>query len=383
MGIDGFLEKSDPLRQLPRKFIEWEKIAKKLPELLVTDYVRQSIEYLPEFPISEIRNYRQQERAMMILSYIGHAYVWGEKTVPQKIPAVLAKPWSELAKQLYRHPILSYASYALNNWQKIDKSRPIELGNIALLQYFLGGIDEAWFILVHVDIEAKAMPAMKSCMPLIKAIQKNAPEIAYQLLETIQESLEKINIALERMPEHCDPYIYYHRVRPYIHGWKNHPAIPEGLIYEGVEYYGGKPQQFRGETGAQSGIIPVLDALFGIGHSEDELQVYLREMREYMPLHHREFLQAVESYSENKQDKQNNLLRNFIKQQNSPKFRKIYNDNLKLISRFRATHLHYAASYIHQQHQKNPTNPSAVGTGGTPFMAYLKKHYDEINAFFL
>ncbi len=105
--------------------------------------MRKTIEALPEFPLAEIKNYRQQERAMMILPYLGHAYVWGEKTIPNKLPAILAKPWCELAQKLNRHPVLSYASYALNNWQRIDKSRPIELGNIALLQYFLGGIDEA------------------------------------------------------------------------------------------------------------------------------------------------------------------------------------------------------------------------------------------------
>ncbi len=219
-------------------------------------------------------------------------------------------------------------------------------------------------------------------MPLISAISNKDLDTdkIYQFLEMIQQSLEEINLALERMPEHCDPYIYYHRVRPYIHGWKNHPAIPEGMIYEGVEQYQGKPQQFRGETGAQSRIIPVLDALLGVSHSEDQLRVYLREMREYMPFHHREFLKVIEKKGENQKG---NLLREFIKKQNSPKFRGIYNDNLKLISRFRATHLHYAASYIHQQHQKTSENPSAVGTGGTPFMAYLKKHSDEISAFYL
>ena len=57
-------------------------------------------------------------------------------------------------------------------------------------------------------------------------------------------------VTLRRMPEFCDPYIYYHRVRPYIHGWKNNPAVPNGVIYDGVEFYHGKPMQFRGETGA-------------------------------------------------------------------------------------------------------------------------------------
>jgi len=42
---------------------------------------------------------------------------------------------------------------------------------------------------------------------------------------------------LLRMKERCDPYVYYNRVRPYIHGWKNSPTLPNGLAYEGVEFY--------------------------------------------------------------------------------------------------------------------------------------------------
>ena len=54
-----------------------------------------------------------------------------------------------------------------------------------------------------------------------------------------------------------------------------------------------------------------------------------------------------------------------------------YNACIALIERFRAMHLEYAATYIHRQARKEPTNPSSVGTGGAPFMLYLKKHRDE------
>ena len=43
-------------------------------------------------------------------------------------------------------------------------------------------------------------------------------------------------------------------------------------------------------------------------------------------------------------------------------------------------HLEFAARYIHGQAQSDGNNPTEVGTGGTPFMRYLKKHRDESNA---
>ena len=52
-------------------------------------------------------------------------------------------------------------------------------------------------------------------------------------LQTIKKSMVKVNEIFRLMPEKCDPYIYYHRVRPYIFGWKNNPDLPEGLIYDG------------------------------------------------------------------------------------------------------------------------------------------------------
>ena len=79
----------------------------------------------------------------------------------------------------------------------------------------------------------------------------------------------EVNHIFRKMPEKCDPYIYYHRVRPYIFGWKNNPALPDGLIYRSC--FNEKPQLFRGETGAQSSIVPTLDALLNVEHEKDEL----------------------------------------------------------------------------------------------------------------
>ena len=172
---------------------------------------------------------------------------------------------------------------------------------------------------------------------------------------------------MNRMPEKCDPFIYYNRVRPYIFGWKNNPATPEGVIYEGVEDYNGEPQLFRGETGAQSSIVPALDALLGVTHSNDPLREYLDEMRLYMPKEHRELLNGLDEWSENKR-------KNLIIDKKS---KLIINEIIKEVHTFRDKHLEYARVYIFEQSLTNNSNSNIVGTGGTPFMKYLDKHLQE------
>jgi indoleamine 2,3-dioxygenase len=306
---------------------------------------------------------------MMIVSFIGHAYVYGERPVVDRIPAVLAKPWHELSKKVGRPPVLSYESYALDNWQRIDPDGPVEMGNIALLQNFLGGIDEEWFIIVHVDIEAKAARGLKGIAAGRRAVIAADSAGLVAALKELSCSLSDMYAALCRMVEHCDPFVYFHRVRPYIHGWKNNPALPNGLIYEGVDEFGGVGQFFRGETGSQSGIIPCCDGFLGVGHQEDPLKAYLMEMRLYMPPQHRWFLEATESEPSTRVYVQSHT--------DAPGLLDVYNECVEWVEKFRTKHLEYAVAYIANQAQRDPANPSQVGTGGTPFVKYLSKHRDE------
>ena len=372
----GFLPVQDPLQRLPSAFSAWEILALELPKWLVSNHLRQTIDQLPEFPRAKLTSAAELERAMMILSYLGQAYVWANLQQPaQRIPANLAVPWHQIATELGRAPVLSYASYALHNWRRLNPQQDIELGNIALLQNFLGGLDEEWFILVHVDIEAKAAPGLNAALPALSAAQHSDPSQLTQQLEIIRHSLEKMCAVLNRMPEGCDPYIYYNRVRPYIHGWKNNPAIPAGIIYEGVKEYQQQPKKFKGETGAQSTIIPLFDALLGVAHRDSPLKTHLTEMLEYMPREHRKFLELIS---------QQNILREVVQNHRADgALREVYNDCLQLLHEFRAIHLRYAANYIQKQHQSSGGNPTDVGTGGTPFMEYLRLHKEETEAHFI
>jgi indoleamine 2,3-dioxygenase len=364
----GFLPTQDPLTRLPKVFDAWEEVANQLPKLLATDQIHRTIRDLPPFPLDDLHERRELERAMLLLSYLGHAYVWGGSRPERVLPPRLAVPWYQVAGKLGRPPVLSYSSYALHNFFRFDPSREVECGNLALIQNFLGGIDEEWFILIHVDIERKAAPAIAALPACLETAAAGEAEQLEALLAVVEASLKAMHTTMLRMPEHCDPYIYYHRVRPYIHGWKNHPDLPAGVVYDGVEAYGGGPQQFRGETGAQSSIIPALDAMLGVTHQQDALSLYLYEMRTYMPPEHRAFIEWLEGQTS---------VRGFVQRCCRLPLTSIFNACTEAVENFRSLHLEYAAKYIFHQAQTDSKNPHAVGTGGTPFMPYLKKHRDE------
>jgi len=364
----GYLPTYDPAQSLSAGNEEWDQFGKDLPKLLMGTNFRSRVKALPKFNIEKLSGEAEVQRAMLILSYIGQAYQWSENTAAHVMPANLALPWYEVGKLVGRPPILSYQSYASDNWRRFDKSGDIACGNIGLLQCFLGGQDEEWFILIHIEIEKKAGKALKAIEDAQLAVLENDAEKVEAALIKLRNALAAMYEVLGRMPERCDPYIYFHRVRPYIFGWRNNPSLPNGVIYEGVDEYKGKGQNFRGETGAQSAIIPAMDGILGIEHERDELREYLMEMRTYMPPKHVAFIEAVEAGPS---------VRNFAVSAKRSSLTNIFNESVELVAKFRAMHLEYAGTYIHAQAQATPGNPSAVGTGGTPFMTYLRKHRDE------
>ena len=371
-----FLSHIDPLNKYinpTRSLIRLSDIAEQLPKLLLTGSLQRKIKSLKTNDLSigvliKNNNVRELKLAMVHLSFISHAYIWGAKTPSQILPEVLAKPWVQVANILGRPPILSYGSYCLDNWYRLNKNEDISLENIGLLTNFLGGVDEDWFVTIHVCIEDAAKEAITAAHAISKLNKNNSVESFSYQLKLIASSLRKVNTIFSRMPEKCDPYVYYHRVRPFIFGTKDNPDLKKGLIYQ--NQYKNKPQFFRGETGAQSSIMPFLDGALGIYHTEDHLRHYLNEMRDYMPPAHRLAIERVEMRSKAKE----------IIQQ-SKKLINEYNKCLEEIRIFRAQHLEFAATYIHKQSQiKNPFGrggSTITGTGGTPFMKYLKKHRDE------
>src|SRR5580658_6250177 len=89
----GFLPLHDPLTRLRRVFHDWELVAFGLPKLLASDHLRRTLDELPPFPVDQIATDAERERAMVLLSYLGHAYVWRGEKAAEILPRQIAVPW--------------------------------------------------------------------------------------------------------------------------------------------------------------------------------------------------------------------------------------------------------------------------------------------------
>jgi indoleamine 2,3-dioxygenase len=369
----GFLPVRDPAVRLSNPaFKDIERLGMDLPRLVhersfrlaSMDYLNPQLDW--EAALSAA-NDQEIERLFMLFSYFASAYVHspGLEAVT-KIPSQIAVPLVRLAREVDRPPILSYASYCLHNWRRTDPAGPVALGNIQLLQNFslprAGKEDEDWFVLVHVDIEARAGAGLQAVSTAKYAIAQDDPGLLEGLLEMTATSFEKMNTTLSRMPEGCSPEVYYNKVRPYIFGFTD-------IVYE--ECFGNTPQTYRGETGAQSSIVPTMLAALGVCHKSSLLTQHLEDLRNYMPRPHREFIRDQIS------------VRDYVVRVSSdakgqgPRAKQLYNECIMQLVAFRSRHFEYAVNYI----EKKVTNP--IATGGTPYIPWLHQLIEETKEYYL
>jgi indoleamine 2,3-dioxygenase len=369
----GFLINPDPLVRLtsssalsaliPHDTLEHlQQVSTDLPELLQQRKVRTELDGLPVYdmsPLNQITDFYIVERLMQLYSYLASAFVYATNEDPEhRIPAGVAKPLYQLSQLVERPPILTYTSYVLTNWQRSEANAGIEVDKLALVQNFLGVRDEQWFILIHADIEARATGALAGLQAAIAGADEHDAAKVETALGEISSSLQHMQKTFDRMPEECNSDVYYFRVRPYIFGFND-------VVYEGVEAYGGKPQSFRGQTGAQSSIIPALVAGLGLQHEQTGLTQHLDVMKAYMPKPHREFIAAMTHTG----------IRAFVVENaDNTALAETYNECLRNVLAFRKLHLHYATTYI----ANKVLNP--VGTGGTIFMDWLSQLVQETEA---
>lgn len=352
--VRGFLPAEDPPLALPEPFAEWDHLGAELPYLLLTGRVRQRLKNFPTPPLDGLKTPGQLERAMLIVSALGMAYVWGGPEPVSRLPAALAVPWTRLARRLERPPIIAHASAVLNNWRRVNPDGPLEADNLACVQHFLGGMDEQWFFTATAGVERVGAPALPLLVEAKMAAEKGNAGAVLAALEAIIPIFEAVNAALLRMYERCDPHIFYHRVRPFLAGWDQ-----QGLIYEGVSE---TPLRLHGGSAAQSSLIQAYDAALGIEHLHPETHPFLTLMREYMPPPHRDFIQRLgEGVS----------LHDFVTDRHAGNagLRETFNTCVVNLDQFRKGHMELAVRYILHQ----SADDQGRGTGGTAFVPFLSR----------
>jgi indoleamine 2,3-dioxygenase len=342
----GFLPAHDPLPAFPHgsPLTLLDEVGRNLPSLLedagFRDYARRlSIPAWVE-PGEPAQRLPQMRLYYVRIGFLASAYVnqVGQPAV-NVLPRNLAVPLCQICRLLSRPPILSYDGYALFNWKRFDPAGSIALGNIDTIQNFVHMYDEHWFILVHVEIEQIAARILAAIDDAGRGAKTGDRRAVNEALRTIGEAVWRQVDVLRRIPEKMDPALYYRTFRPYIRFF-------EHVVYEGVDT---RAMDFRGETGAQSSIMPALVAFMKIPHRQSKLTDHLADMQNFMPLEHRRLIAEIRA-------------------QPDPRplaDREPYNNVLEAMATFREVHYGWAEEYIN----KRTTDPR--GTGGTPYMQWL------------
>jgi indoleamine 2,3-dioxygenase len=348
----GFLPGDDPLVALgsDSEFGLLDSLGHDLPSLLIDPGFREYARglHLPSLPAGNLP--LEQLRLYYIrVGFLASAYVNQVGVEPATVlPRNIARPLCDVCLRLNRPPILSYDGYALDNWKRFKPDGPIALGNIDTIQNFVHLYDEHWFILVHVEIEALAASILTSIAVIEGALPRNDESALNPALAEIVSTIWAQVGVLRRIPEKMDPALYYKTFRPYIRFFEN-------VVYEGVE---SAPMNYRGETGAQSSIVPTLVALLKIPHRPSMLTNHLADMRRFMPAEHRALIEHVEALPS---------IRDIAD-------KALFNEALEAVATFREQHLEFAQRYIARWVQ------DPRGTGGTPFLQWLAQLIAETRA---
>lgn len=352
----GFLPQEDPVYAFPAEseLSMLDTLGRDLPSLLIDPGLRDGIAKIkiPLWPKHWDTNTHEPYLRLYYvrLGFLASAYInqIGMQHA-SLLPKNISRPLVKVCTLLQRPPILSYDGYALYNWKRFDSNGPIALGNIDTIQNFVHMYDEHWFILIHVEIEAIAANILSAIAEVEQVLKNQRFDQINACLKRIAKALWQQVATLKRIPENMNPNFYYKTFRPYIRFFEN-------VVYEGCDI---GPMSSRGETGAQSSIIPTLVAFMKIVHQQSMLTEHLLDMRRYMPYEHREYIARIETMPAFRDEADKDC----------------FNEVLEAMACFREIHYGWAQEYINRWTQ------DPRGTGGTLYMKWLKQLIDETRAF--
>ncbi|KAI0201946.1 indoleamine 2,3-dioxygenase-like protein [Astrocystis sublimbata] len=400
----GFLPRMDPVVTLPREFNAVEDLLQSMPVstqsghpgLLATGHLGDEVQKLSDLT-EEVEKYKDNLPMMNALyrdySFLASAYLLEPCHMRfmegkpyglgrSSLPVQLSRPIARCAEITGFKPFMEYAgSYALFNYRLEVPDKGLEYDNLRLIRAFEHGLDpsssEAGFVLVHVDMVKNSGPLIAGVMSTLSALenQDGADPVAQRKmfndgLQTILGAMQRVNEVMETMWGKSKPRSYT-SFRTFIFGITSQSMFPDGVVYEGIN--DDKPMSFRGESGANDSMIPLMDNLLQIQMPNTPLTEILRDFRDYRPSNHRQFLVEVKQCSEDLS------VKDFALGMGSPDVAAIAGEQkelvfesrslwIKLLNQvrdFRWRHWCFAREYI----LKQTSHPTA--TGGSPIVTWL------------
>lgn len=285
---------------------------------------------------------------------------------------------------------MEYAgSYALFNYRLVDPAAGMDYSNLRLIRAFENGLDptssEAGFVLVHIDMVKNSGPLVAGTVKALKAASETNADPQERRtkfnegLSGILQALQKINRTMETMWNKSRP-MEYTSFRTFIFGITSQSMFPDGVVYEGVN--GNKPMSFRGESGANDSIIPLMDNLLQVPMPSTPLTEILQDFREYRPSNHKGFLLHVRERSLELDLKNYALGGHYARQQNhalTDEHSQLLRESVSLwlqilnqVRDFRWRHWCFAKEYI----LKRTSHPTA--TGGSPIVTWLPNQLEAV-----
>ncbi|KAI1821493.1 indoleamine 2,3-dioxygenase [Xylaria intraflava] len=411
----GFLPDVLPATRLPDPYYnKWEAIASNLQGLILSKRLRGVIDRLPVLSTIGLEDDTEWRRAYMLLTFFSHGYIWGGDAPCDRVPPSISVPLLSICDHLEIPPVSTYAASVLWNFKPLFVDEAIDdIDNLATLVTFTGSLDESWFYLVSVAIEARGGPIIPLMLTAVAAAREGDSATVTRCLCAFAERLDGLGELLRRMHENCDPGFFYRRIRTFLAGSKNmaEAGLPRGVAYDIGD---GNPQfvQYSGPSNAQSSLIQFFDIILGIEHrptgekpnpgSESERETpgtapkhnFIRDMRRYMPGPHARFLEDVSLIAN---------IRGFVEERRGmdQSLSLAYDACLAMLRAFRDIHIAIVTRYIVLPSRENRArsrsrSPIAVsgrqnlatasrqakyqsvkGTGGTALIPFLKQARDE------
>ena len=376
-GEHGFLPIKDPLKVLPEKYSKLQNLIDKLHVFYSDNNSKHGVLGIPDEIVSQVTlvpdfsDLIGLETDVFVLQALYRAYTFVtsgftlEKSYQeflksgnygvarQLLPANIAVPLVLVSEKLDVYPWLDYHySYSLGNYVKKNSDGDLHWQNLDMACKFTGTPDEIGFIMVHVYINEVSPNLVGSVLNY----GKNKDVNSLQLCGRVMQEMNRRRRDMWSASRHER----YNDFRIFIMGIKGNDHIfGQGLVYE--DCFDNLPQQYRGQTGAQDSIIPMIDIFTGIVdyYPDNKLTEYLLDLRTYRP-------KCIQNFFVD--------LRNHYKE--GPLFKQLTDAKcyeglvylLKIVDEvylFRNGHWQFVQKYIMSN------TKYAFATGGTPITTWL------------